>query len=157
MLVLAYLQELASGIFRRREVAEFPQFLRVLRKTSAESRVEHLFERLLKKYGRQNPEIQGNYFLEDTVEEGNVVSHERLQACARPAGTVVPLDRLFVGIDWTRRSDFTRVTVVNHRNDVIGWLKVPHVTYPEQVDLIRDSGSGSRRVGLQGLNTWSEG
>ena len=58
-------------------------------------------------------------------------------ACARPAGVIVPMDQLFVGIDWAPRSDFTWVTVVIHQNDVIDWLKAPHVTYPEQVDLIR--------------------
>lgn len=97
---------------------------------------QHLFERLLRKYGRQNPEIRRNYYLEDTVEEGNFVSRERLLACARKADEIVPLDVLFFGVDWARRSDFTWVCVVNDRSDVIDWLKVPHVTYPEQVDII---------------------
>jgi hypothetical protein len=96
----------------------------------------------LNKYGRQNPEIRRNYYLEDTVEEGNFISRERLVSCARigleKAGKRVPVDRLYVGIDWARRSDFTWVTVANYQNDVIDWLKVPHVTYPEQVTMIRE-------------------
>ena len=96
----------------------------------------------LRKYGRQNPEIRRNYYLEDTVEEGNFISRERLLSCARTGltknGIPIPTDALYFGVDWARRSDFTWVTISNDKNDVIDWLKVPHVTYPEQVIQIRD-------------------
>jgi len=103
---------------------------------------EAKFQSELRKYGRQNPEIRRNYYLEDTVEEGNFISRERLLSCARSGmvknGKPVPADRLFLGVDWARRSDFTWVTIANGQNDVIDWLKVPHVTYPEQVTMIRE-------------------
>lgn len=103
---------------------------------------EHKFQAELRKYGRQNPEIRRNYYLEDTVEEGNFISRARLTSCARTGleknGRPIPLDRLYFGVDWARRSDFTWVTIGNYENDVIDWLKVPHVTYPEQVTMIRD-------------------
>lgn len=99
---------------------------------------EKKFRSDLRKKGRNNPEIRRNYFLEDTVEEGNFISRERLLKCARTPDKVVPLTKLFCGIDWARRSDYTWVTIVNDKNDVIDWNKVPHVTYPEQVTLINE-------------------
>lgn len=99
---------------------------------------EHAFERELRKKGKENPEVRRNYYLEDTVEEGNFVSRERLLSCARGPDVIVPVDKLYAGIDWARVSDFTWVTVVNDKNDVIDWLKVPHVTYLEQVQVIRE-------------------
>lgn len=98
---------------------------------------EKAFERVLRRKGRQNPEIRRNFYLEDTVEEGNFISRERLVSCARAPGTVVPMEKLFVGIDWARRSDFTWVTISNDENDIIEWFKYPHVSYPEQVRQIK--------------------
>ncbi len=98
---------------------------------------EHKFTSDLAKYGRNNPEIRRNYFLEDTVEEGNFIARSRLLTCARPAGTLIAVDKLFVGIDWARRSDHTWLTLVNVKNDVVDWFKYPHVTYPEQVAMMK--------------------
>src|SRR5205814_337996 len=50
------------------------------------------FEREVCKRGRQNPEIRRNYYLEDTVEEGNFVSCERLLSCERGSSIIVPFD-----------------------------------------------------------------
>jgi hypothetical protein len=97
---------------------------------------EHKFASDLAKYGRQNPEVRRNYFLEDTVEEGNFVSRERLTSCARPAGATVPTDKLFAGIDWARSSDHTWLTVANHLADVVDWFKYPHVPYQQQVEMM---------------------
>ncbi|MDB5308282.1 MAG: hypothetical protein JWO38_2484 [Gemmataceae bacterium] len=76
---------------------------------------EHRFQSDLAKYGRYNPEIRRNYFLEDTVEEGNFVSRERLLSCARGPGVIVPTEKLFAGIDWARSSDHTWLTLANDR------------------------------------------
>ena len=97
---------------------------------------EHAFERELRKKGRQDPEIRRNYFLEDTVEEGNFVSRERLLSCARGNDIIVPQERLFAGIDWARESDYTWLTVVNDQNDVIDWFKYPHGRYHDQVEMM---------------------
>src|SRR5690606_17842210 len=72
----------------------------------------------------------------DTVEEGNFVSRERLLSCAR-GDVIVPLDDLYFGIDWARSSDYTWCAVGNGQNDVIDWLKVPHLPFSEQVELIK--------------------
>lgn len=47
---------------------------------------ENAFKRELAKKGRINPKIRHNFYLEDTVEEGNFVSRERLLSCARGGG-----------------------------------------------------------------------
>jgi hypothetical protein len=44
---------------------------------------ENALEREVRKKGRQNPEIRRNYYLEDTVKEGNFISHKRLLSTAR--------------------------------------------------------------------------
>lgn len=98
---------------------------------------ERKFREDVRKYGRQNPEIRRNYFLEDTVEEGNFISRERLIEHARAAGVVVPMEVLYLGVDWARRSDNTWATIGNGF-DVIDWLKVPHVPYAEQVEIIKE-------------------
>lgn len=97
---------------------------------------EHAFERELRKKGRQNPELRRNYYLEDTVEEGNFVSRERLLSCARGPDVVVPTDTLYAGVDWARESDFTWLTIVNDKGDVIDWFKYPHGLYKNQVELM---------------------
>ncbi len=74
---------------------------------------------------------------EDTVEEGNFIARERLLSWARPRNAVVSTEQLFFGVDWARKSDFTWVTIVNDKNDVIDWIKYPHVSYPDQVQLIK--------------------
>lgn len=53
---------------------------------------ERKFRDDLARYGRQNPEIRRNYYLEDTVEEGNFVSRERLLSCARGSDVVIPVE-----------------------------------------------------------------
>jgi hypothetical protein len=96
----------------------------------------------IRKYGRQNPEIRRNFYLEDTVEQGNFVSRDRLLSCAR--GTVVvPTDKLFVGVDWARSSDHTWLTVVNDENDVLAWFKYPHGLYQDQIELMRADLTGA--------------
>lgn len=72
---------------------------------------EKAFGRELRLKGRQNPEIRRNFYLEDTVEEGNFVSRERLVSCARAAGTIVPAETLFLELEWGRVSDETVATV----------------------------------------------
>lgn len=98
---------------------------------------EKTFERMLKKFGRENPEIRRNFYLADTIEEGNFISRDRLTAHARAGSVIVPMERLFVGIDWARRSDNTWLAIGNGF-DVIDWLKVPHVPYAEQVEIIKE-------------------
>lgn len=98
---------------------------------------ERKFREDVRKYGRQNPEIRRNYFLEDTVEEGNFISREHLIAHARASTVKVPEDVLYLGVDWARRSDHTWATIGNGY-DVIDWLKVPHVPYAEQVEIIKE-------------------
>jgi hypothetical protein len=97
---------------------------------------ERKFNEDLRKYGRQNPEIRRNFYLEDTVEEGNFVSRERLLSCARGQEVKVPVEKLYIGIDWARVSDHTWLTVVNDQNDVIDWFKYPHVPYLQQIELM---------------------
>ncbi len=83
---------------------------------------EHTFARELRKKGRDTPEIRRNFFLEDMVEEGNYVSRERLLSWARGGVIIIP-----TGIDWARERDFTWVTVVDDRNDVVVSARpVPH-------------------------------
>jgi hypothetical protein len=50
---------------------------------------------------------------------------------------IVPVEKLFAGFDWARVSDHTWGAVVNDRSDVIDRIKVPHVTYFEQVQVIK--------------------
>jgi hypothetical protein len=97
---------------------------------------ESWFTEQLAKYGRNNPEIRRNFYLEDTVEEGNFISRDRLLSCART--TPVSMERLFFGIDWARFSDHTWAAVGNDQNDVVDWLKIPHVPYIQQVELVRE-------------------
>lgn len=97
---------------------------------------EHAFEAELRKKGRQNPEIRRNYYLEDTVEEGNFASRERLLSCARGPDVVVSMEKLFFGIDWARVSDYTWVAISNDQNDIITWFKYPHLPYEQQIELM---------------------
>jgi hypothetical protein len=55
--------------------------------------------------GRYVREDRRNYYLEDTVEEGNFISRERLLSCARRGDIIVSFDRLFLGLDWGRVSE----------------------------------------------------
>lgn len=57
-------------------------------------------ERELIKKGRDNPKIRRTCFLEDLVEEGNIVSRQRLLSCARGGDIIVPFDTLVLGLDW---------------------------------------------------------
>ncbi|MGE0536652.1 MAG: hypothetical protein AB7O68_16900 [Pirellulales bacterium] len=97
---------------------------------------EKTFQRLLRQYGRANPEIKRNFYLEDTIESGNFVSRERLLSCGRPMSKAIRMDVLGLGIDWARRSDDTWAFVANQQNDVADMLKIPHVPYEQQVELI---------------------
>lgn len=60
---------------------------------------EKAVERETRKKGRENPEIKRNYYLEDTVEEGNFVSRDRFLSCGRPSSKRVSLEKLFLGGD----------------------------------------------------------
>jgi hypothetical protein len=97
---------------------------------------EKTFQRLLRKMGRENPEIRRNFYLEDMVEEGNFVSRERLLSCGRGPDQKPPTGTLFLGIDWGRVSDSTWAVVGNDQNDVIDFLKLPHVPYEQQIELL---------------------
>lgn len=107
---------------------------------------EHKFQENLRKYGRQNPEIRRNYFLEDTVEEGNFVSRERLLSCARGPDVTVPMEKLFFGVDWARVSDHTWVSIVNDQNDVVDWFNYPHLPYEQQIELMKADLSQKRKA-----------
>ncbi len=115
---------------------------------------EHKFEAELRKKGRQNPEIRRNYYLEDTVEEGNFISRERLVSCARPSNVIVPTDKLFLGGDWARRSDHTWFAIGNDKNDIIDWLKVPHAPYEEQVQIAKEWLYADRVAGVILTESW---
>lgn len=91
----------------------------------------------IRKKGRQNPEIRRNYYVEDTVEEGNFISRERLQSCARKAGVTPPLVSLYLGVDWARSSDHTWCAV-GTETSVVDWLKVEHLPYERQVEIIKE-------------------
>lgn len=97
---------------------------------------EKTYSRELRKKGGQNPEIRRNYKLEDTVEEGNFVSRDRLLSCARRSDVEVSTATLFLGIDWARVSDHTWMTLTNDKNDVIEWFKYPHLPYEQQIELM---------------------
>ena len=97
---------------------------------------EHAFARELRKKGRENPEIRRNFYLEDMVEEGNFVSRERLLSCGRASSVQIPLATLSLGIDWGRVSDSTWAVIGNDQNDVIDFLKLPHVPYEQQIELL---------------------
>lgn len=94
------------------------------------------FERELRRKGRENPEIKRNFYLEDMVEEGNFVSRDRLLSCARGKGVIVPADSVYLGGDWARVSDHTWFTAVNQFNDVLRWIKIPHLPYEQQIELL---------------------
>lgn len=89
---------------------------------------ENAFKRELAKKGKANPEIRRNFFLEDTVEEGNFVAAQRLLSCARGADMEIPMQELYLGGDWARKSDYSWFALTNEMNDVVDWLKLPHVT-----------------------------
>ena len=97
---------------------------------------EKAFERELRKKGRENPEIRRNFYLEDMVEEGNFVARERLLSCGRAFTVKVPIETLSLGIDWGRVSDSTWAVIGNDQNDVIDFLKLPHVPYEQQIELL---------------------
>ncbi len=67
---------------------------------------ENAFKRELAKKGRANPEIRRNFYLEDTVEEGNFVAGECLRSCARGSDVVVSMEQLYLGGDCVRRVFF---------------------------------------------------
>lgn len=90
------------------------------------------------KKGRGNPEVRRNYFVEDTFEAGSYVTRERLLSCARSADIAIPMESLYFGVDWARRSDHTWGAVTNDFNDVVDWLKVPHARWASQVDTIKE-------------------
>ena len=92
------------------------------------------FERELRKKGRENPEIKRNYYLEDSIEEGNFVSRERLLRCSRTKD--IESELYYLGIDWARSSDKTWITLGNNKNDIIGWFCYPSVRYEEQIELM---------------------
>ena len=48
---------------------------------------EKWFAGVLAKFGRMNPEIRRNFYLEDTVEEGNFISRERFTKLGRAGMT----------------------------------------------------------------------
>jgi hypothetical protein len=100
---------------------------------------EHTFRADLNKYGRQNPEIRRNYFLEDTVEEGNFVSHERFVSCGRMQwqyknGILIPVEDLTLSLDWARRGDYSWPGLMTRKNDLLAMWKLPHVRYEEQIE-----------------------
>lgn len=97
---------------------------------------ERTFQRILKKKGRGNAQVKLNYLLIDDVEQGNFVSEAALKSCARPAGAVVPSDKLYFGIDWGRKKDHTWVVLVNAMCDIVDMLKVPHMRYEKQIEEI---------------------
>lgn len=97
---------------------------------------EKAFGRELRRKGLQNQEIRRNFYLEDTVEEGNFTSRERLLSCARGPHIIVPCDTLFLGLDWGRVSDQTIATVGNDRNDVLDWFRYPKMRYEDQIALL---------------------
>lgn len=101
---------------------------------------EKKYTRELKKKGGQNPEIRRNYKLEDTVEVGNFVSRDRLLSCGRVEllknGKPIPTDQLFFGADWARVSDNKWIAVCNRQNDILTWLKIPHLPYEQQIEMI---------------------
>ena len=133
------------------------------RRTGDPSHLEYekTFLREVRKKGIANPEICRNYLLLDTVEQGNFISRERLLSCARAAGVVVPADKLFVGIDWARESDFTWMTVINDQCDVIDWFKYPHIPYVQQVEMmqadLKAKGYLDRILGVRGDDTGTGG
>lgn len=114
---------------------------------------EHAFEREVRKKGRQNPEIRRNYYLEDTVEEGNFISRERLLSCGRGPDIIVPFDQLYLGLDWGRVSDQTIATVGNNQNDDLDWFAYPKTRYEEQIELlIADLKHQRTRKNLHGVD-----
>lgn len=61
------------------------------------------------------------------VEEGNFVARERLLSCGRASSVKIPLAMLAFGIDWGRVSDSTWAVVGNDVNDVVDFMKLPHI------------------------------
>jgi hypothetical protein len=47
---------------------------------------------------------------------------ERLLSCARGGDIIVPIDQLFLGLDWGSVSDQTIATVGNDQNDGLVWF-----------------------------------
>jgi hypothetical protein len=95
---------------------------------------ERTFQRILKKKGKNNAQVQLNYYLVDDVEQGNFISEENLKACARPSSVTVFTDRLYFGINWGRKKDHTWVVLVNEFCDIVDMLKVPHMRYEKQIE-----------------------
>lgn len=91
----------------------------------------------IRKKGRHNPEVRRNYYVEDTVEQGNFIFRDRLLSCARGKEAPVPTEKLFVGIDWARESDFTWLALVNEKRQVVTWFKYPHGLYSMQIELMK--------------------
>jgi len=95
---------------------------------------EHKFQEELRKYGRENPEIKRNYYLEDMIEQGNFISRERFLSLARSKPACA--DGFYLGIDWARTSDYTWAALVNGENDLVTAFRYPHVAYEEQIRLM---------------------
>ncbi len=95
-----------------------------------------MFQTLLRRVGKDNPELRRNFLLEDTVEEGNFISRDRLLSCARRSDVIVPADKLFAGVDWARSSDFSWLVICNDQNNVIDLFKYPHGLYADQIALM---------------------
>lgn len=103
---------------------------------------EKWFAGVLAKYGRMNPEIRRNFYLEHTVEEGNFIGRERFTKLGRAGmtkgGLPIPCDDLTLAIDWGRRSDWTWAGVMNRQNDLIDMVNIPHAHYEEQIAGVLD-------------------
>lgn len=98
---------------------------------------EKAFNRLIRQVGKENSEIRRNFYLEDTVEEGNFIARDRLLSCAR--SKLVCADKFFIGIDWAREADDTWATLVTPANDVVAWFQYPHIPYEDQIAMmVRD-------------------
>lgn len=95
------------------------------------------------KKGKDNPEIRRNYYMEDTVEQGNFVSRERFLSCGRTDwqyknGILIPVEDLTLSLDWARRSDFTWPGLTTRSFDLMAMWKLPHVRYEEQIQMLMD-------------------
>lgn len=80
------------------------------------------------------PEIRRNYYLEDTVEQGNFIGREALLTHGRR--WLPCADDFYLGLDWARSSDSTWATLGNDTNDVVAWFKYPHARYEEQIEML---------------------
>lgn len=45
------------------------------------------------------------------------------------------MQELYLGGDWARKSDYSWLRLANETNDVIDWLKLPHIPYEEQCEI----------------------